>query len=89
VKTLLKRHDAYYHMPVQNGMGSPTLDFVGCHAGRFFAVETKAGNKLMTPRQVLTAKQMDSAGAAVFLVSEVQGMNELEDWLERGTNDGK
>ena len=27
----------YYHMPVQNGMGAPTLDFVGCVGGRYWA----------------------------------------------------
>lgn len=82
VKALLKRFGTYYHMVVQNGMGAPSLDFVGCHVGRFFAVETKAGNKDMTDRQKQTASEMSKAGAEVFLVNDVQGLTELEQWLQ-------
>lgn len=82
VKALLKRLSAYYHMPVQNGMGAPSLDFIGCHAGRFFAIETKAGNKDMTDRQKQTASEMRKAGGEVFLVNDVQGLTELEQWLQ-------
>lgn len=82
VKALLKRFGAYYHMVVQNGMGAPSLDFVGCHGGLFFSVETKAGNKDMTDRQKQTATEMRKAGAVVFLVNEVEGLTELEQWLQ-------
>lgn len=82
VKAVLKRFGAYYHMVVQNGLGAPSLDFVGCHSGRFFAVETKAGNKDMTERQKQTSQQMKEAGATVFLVNEVFGLAELEQWLQ-------
>jgi len=82
VKSLLRRYGAYYHMPVQNGMGAPSLDFVGCHRGRYFAVETKAGRNQMTPRQLLTAEEIRSAGGTVFLVNETAGCMEfLEAWL--------
>ena len=56
---ILKAHGAYYHMPVVNGMGTPTLDFVGCHKGSFFSIETKAPGKVPTPRQLLTMRQME------------------------------
>lgn len=81
VKKLLAEHGAYYHMPVQNGMGKPTLDFVCCHRGRFFAIETKAGNKSYSERQKKTAEEMRAAGATVFLVNEVTELDELEDYL--------
>lgn len=93
VKKLLKEHEAYWHMPVQNGMGAPSLDFVGCHrvlitpemvgreVGLFYSVETKAGDKDMTPRQKSTAASMERAGAKVFLVNELTGLQELEEWL--------
>lgn len=81
VKKLLMSYEAYWHMPVQNGMGAPSLDFVGCHRGRFYAVETKAGNKQMTDRQRMTAAAMKAAGAAVFLINEETGLPELEVWL--------
>lgn len=86
VKAVLKRFGAYYHMVVQNGLGAPSLDFVGCHAGRFFAVETKAGNKDMTDRQKMTTQQMQEAGATVFLVNELFGLAELEQWLQENSD---
>lgn len=83
VKKLLKEHGAYWHCPVQNGMGAPSLDFVGCHLGKFFAVETKAANKQPTPRQKSTIADMRKAGGTVFVVNEFTGKQELELWLKR------
>lgn len=83
VKDVLRTHQVYWHCPVQNGMGSPSLDFVGCHRGRFFAVETKAANKQPTPRQETTIEEMRSAGGTVFVVNEVTGTEELEAWLSQ------
>ena len=72
----------YFHCPVVNGMGEPTLDFIGCYQGRFFAVETKAGSKQMTDRQELTAFTMREAGGAVFLINDETGVEPLKQWLE-------
>ncbi len=82
VSALLKQYGAYYHMPVQNGMGKPSLDYIVCHRGRFAGVETKAGNKLPTPRQEGTIAEMRAAGGATFIVNEVGGLDELRFWLE-------
>lgn len=81
VKTMLKNHGAYYHMPVMNGMGAPTLDFIGCHVGLFFAIETKAPGKLPTPRQHMTITTMEKAGAKVFVIDGAKGLEELGNWL--------
>lgn len=81
VKAVLRKHNAYWHCPVQNGMGSPSLDFVCCIAGYYFAIETKAGNKRPTPRQELTIQQMQLAGAKTFVINEVEGLAELDEWL--------
>ena len=70
VKKLLKKYGAYYFMPVQTGFGASSLDFIGCHKGRFYGVETKRPGKKMTPRQELVSAQMREAGAAVFLVGD-------------------
>ncbi len=83
VDKVLRAAGAYYHKPVINGMGKPTLDYVGCHRGMFFAIETKAGNKQMTERQKITAAEMSKAGGVVFLINESTGMKELEEWLNR------
>ena len=85
VKKILKKYSVYQHWPVLNGMGAPTLDCVGCANGRFFAIETKAANKQPKPRQEITMRDMRAAGATVFLVNEVEGMNELESWLQENT----
>lgn len=72
VKAALKHlqergYPVYYHMPVQNGMGKPTLDFIGCINGKFFAIETKAPGKKPTERQESTIAEMHRAGAHVIV----------------------
>lgn len=97
VKALLEEHKAWFNMPVPTGYGIPMLDFVGCHRGRFFSVETKAPGAKLTPRQEFTKAEMEAAGGAVFIVGEhilvvknpsgtynfdtYSGMVELEAWL--------
>jgi len=81
VKKLLKAYGAYWHCPVMNGMGAPTLDFVGCHYGDYFAVETKAPGKKPTPRQEITMAEMEKAGGRPFVVAGDEGLEELEEWL--------
>jgi hypothetical protein len=76
VKETLKRHSAYYFMPVQMGYGAPTLDFLGCHKGRAFAIETKAPGKTLTPRQEQTIGEMLRAGMKVFVIGEKEYRNE-------------
>lgn len=78
VKAVFKRCGVYYHMPVQNGMGEPTLDFVACVNGRFFAVETKAPGKKPTQRQLITMDKMRASGAYVFVVSDDHELAVLE-----------
>ena len=67
-------------MPVQNGMGAPSLDFICCHKGVYFAVETKAPGKKLTPRQEHTVSQIQKAGGKCFVV-DGDGF-ELDDWLK-------
>lgn len=70
VKKILKAHGAYQHWPVQTGYGAACLDCHGCHLGRYFAVETKAPGKKLTPRQELTKEEVEAAGGVVFIVGE-------------------
>lgn len=81
IKKVLKSHGVYYYMSVPYGYGAPTLDFTGCHRGRFFAIEAKAPGKRPTPRQELTAQEMRAAGAAVFVIDGPEGLEELTEWL--------
>ncbi len=81
VKKLLKAHGVYYHMPVQNGLGAPTLDFICCHNGRYIAIETKAPKKKPSPRQEVTMMEIAFAGGFVFVVSCQQELDILEAYL--------
>ena len=83
VRRILKQHGAYYHQPVMNGMGAPSLDFVCCHRGAYFAIETKAGTKKPTPRQETTMEEIRRAEGLAFLVNETSGWDELTEWLTR------
>jgi hypothetical protein len=79
----LKRLGAYYHMPVQNGMGAPTLDYVGCVNGGFFAIEAKAEGGHLPNRQKLTIDAMKRAGALVLVIRGAKEVGEIEVWFRR------
>jgi hypothetical protein len=84
IKELLKKHEAYVYMPVPAGYGAPSLDFVGCHCGLFYAIEAKRPGKEPTAQQRLTARTMEQAGAVTFVVASTDGADfkKLEEWLE-------
>lgn len=70
VKAYLKEIGAYYFMPVQQGFGMQTLDFLICHNGRFYGIETKReGVYEPTPRQALTISDITHAGGACCVES--------------------
>lgn len=70
--------DPYIFMPVQSGFGSTTLDFLGCIAGKFIAIETKAdGTKKLTPRQIATMDFIRLAGGKVFVVYDQTTCDEM------------
>lgn len=68
IKRELKRVGAYWHMPMMNGMGAPTLDFVGCLRGRYFVIEAKAPGAKPTARQLITMSQIEAARGATFWI---------------------
>lgn len=82
ISAMLKAAGAYYHMTVQNGMGAPSLDYVGCYKGRFFAIEAKAPGKKPTPRQEGTIKTIRAAEGVVFVIDGAEGSFDLlKEWL--------
>lgn len=83
VKAVLDRPDVYLFMPVQNGFGAVTLDFLGSHKGRFFAIETKAPGKKPTALQELTISRMEAGGAKVFVVKGQNEITALVEWLDQ------
>lgn len=81
VKRLLKKHGAYFFMPVQTGYGASTLDILCCVSGVFVAVETKAPGKKPTARQEVIISQIRSAGGFVFVIDG--DTTDLERFLTR------
>lgn len=79
--------DIWHFMPVQNGMGQPSLDFLCAIKLRglaaMFAIETKAPGKKPTPRQELTISKMEAVGVKVFVIDGDEGVNELSTWLSQ------
>ena len=71
----------YYFMPVPSGYGESTVDYIGCHLGRFFGIETKAPGKKPTDRQRQMLAAIERAGGKTFVVDG--GTTELESWLKR------
>ena len=84
VKEILDEAGAYYDMPVPSGYGKPTLDFIGCYKGYYFAIETKAPGNMPTIRQEQTMTQMQKAGAKVFLIDgESYDYSQLQIWFAK------
>lgn len=82
LKRMLRKHaHVYWHCPVMNGMGSPTLDFICCVNGRYFAIETKAPGKHATERQKQTMKEIRDAGGYVFEVSTDEHIAKVEAYI--------
>ena len=86
VKKALKARGAWWFMPNMNGMGTSGVpDFVGCHGGKFFAVECKRpklGAKGLTALQRLQISSIDAAGGKTFVVWDDITVRKLEEWLD-------
>jgi hypothetical protein len=82
IKRLFKRYQVYFHMPVQNGMGAPTLDFICCYFGWYIGVEAKAPKKDLTQRQYDTKDDIEKAGGFVLRVSSDEELDILECLLQ-------
>jgi hypothetical protein len=81
IKQVLKKFypHVYFHMPVQNGLGSPCLDFNGVAASIRFDIEAKAPGEKPTARQKLTIGELEAAGSKVFVIDG--DTTELQKWL--------
>lgn len=81
VKNLLNAYGCYHFWPVQTGMGARTLDCLGCHNGRAFAIETKAPGKKLTEQQQSIAERIEDSRCRVFTISMPDDLVSLEHWL--------
>lgn len=89
VKAWLVKHQAYYYMPVSNGMGRVGApDFIVCLAGRFIGIETKAPGKKknVTPNQQREIQWINRAGGYAMVVDDVSQLEPLKN-LIRGEHE--
>lgn len=73
LKKYLKKIGAYYYMPVPMGYGASTVDFLVCHKGKFYGIETKReGVHSTTVRQACVLRQIAEAGGGVILENSTE-----------------
>jgi hypothetical protein len=73
----------YSFMPVQQGLGASTLDYLCCVRGHFISIETKAPGKRLTPRQEVTKAAIQEAGGYVFVVYDNESLNIAIEVIEK------
>lgn len=67
----LKEIGAYYFYPVTGGYGgSGVPDIIGCHEGRFFGIECKAGKNKPTLLQEKNLTDIKNNGGIAVVVNE-------------------
>ena len=86
VVAILKECGAYYFYPVTGGYGASGVpDIVGCHKGRFFAIECKAGKGKTTALQEKNIAQIKTTGGLAIVVNEdnIEDVGNLMRQIER------
>ena len=67
----LKELGAYYFFPMTGGYGkSGVPDIVGCHEGKFFGIECKAGRNKPTALQEKNLRDIKNAGGLSLVINE-------------------
>lgn len=81
VKKLLTEQGVWYFMPVSNGMGRHGIpDIICCAAGRFLAIECKAGKGKTTALQQREMERIVEAGGDAMVVSDDPETMEYLQW---------
>lgn len=90
IKRILRAEGCWFHMPVQNGMGTPTVDFHGARRidGRAFLIEAKAPGEKPTSRQRKTLGEAMGANVIVFVLDgDEDDLNLFHAWLRHPHTD--
>jgi hypothetical protein len=86
VVAILKEFGTYYFYPVTGGYGASGVpDIVGCHKGRFFAIECKAGKGKTTALQEKNIAKIKTTGGLAIVVNEdnIEDVGNLMRQIER------
>lgn len=82
IRKLLKTNGAYFTMPVMTGFATNgTPDFSVGHAGRYLAIEAKAGDNAPTELQWVRLMEVERAGCSTMVIHE-SNLHLLEAWLK-------
>ena len=85
IRALLKTNTAYYTMPVMTGMATNgTPDFSIGHAGRYLAIEAKAGDNSPTELQWVRLREVERAGCSTMVIHD-SNLHVLMAWLADST----
>ena len=83
VVAILKREGVYYFFPATHGMGrSGVPDIICCVAGRFLAIECKAGKGKTTALQDREIDAIRTAGGWAIVINE-ENLAEVEATIRR------
>lgn len=83
VVAILKANQVYYFYPVTGGYGASGVpDVVGCHNGKFFAIECKAGNNKPTALQERNMTKIRESGGVAIVVNE-ENLNTVQEMLDQ------
>jgi hypothetical protein len=93
IKKLLTERDAWFYMPVQNGMGKVGIpDIIGTYKGLFFAIETKAPNKTptteeqrwnkATPNQQMRIEEIREKGGMAIVADDITQVEHMLEILD-------
>jgi pantoate kinase len=71
IRKTLDAEGVYYAMPMGTGYGNSGVpDFLCCVAGRFMAIEAKAGRGTTTELQDAHIEKIGSAGGVAMVINE-------------------
>ena len=71
IKKILKKHGAYYAMPIGTGFGNSGVpDFLVCLGGEFLAIEAKSGKNIPTALQEKNLRDIEKAGGRSLVCNE-------------------
>jgi len=86
VVEILKGFGAYYFYASTGGYGASGVpDIIGCHKGRFFGIECKAGKGKTTALQEKNIAQIIAQGGLAIVVNEdnIEDVGNLMRQIER------
>lgn len=82
VKSILNNLGAWYAMPLGTAFGKRGVpDFLVCHKGKFFSIETKAGRGKTTALQEYEMAHIRDAGGVTLIINE-KNMEDLPRLME-------